>query len=55
MPAGGSVTFAPAGYHLMCMKPTAAVKPGGTVPVTLTFKDGGTLTGDFPVRGPGGK
>jgi len=55
VPAHGSVSFAPGGYHLMCMKPAATLKPGTKVPVTLTFKDGGTLTGTFPVRGATGK
>lgn len=52
IPAHGTVVFAPTGFHLMCMAPTEAVTPGGTVPVTLTFADGGTLTADFPVRSP---
>jgi periplasmic copper chaperone A len=41
VPAHQSISFAPGGYHLMCMAPTASLKPGGT------------LTGDFPVRGVG--
>jgi len=53
VPAHNSITFAPGGYHLMCMSPTASLKPGSSVPVTLTFKNGGTVTGDFPVRKPG--
>jgi copper(I)-binding protein len=53
VPAHKSITFAPGGFHLMCMSPTASLKPGNSVPVTLTFKDGSTLTGDFPVRKPG--
>ena len=53
VPAHGSVSFAPGGYHLMCMKPAATLKPGTTVPVRLTFADGGTLSADFPVRGVG--
>ncbi len=52
VPAHGSVTFSPGGYHLMCISPGDAVTPGGTVPVTLTFADGGALTVDFPVRRP---
>lgn len=51
VPAHGSVHFAPGGYHLMCMRPKAAVKPGKSVPVTLTFDDGTSLTADFAVRG----
>jgi periplasmic copper chaperone A len=51
IPAHGAVRFAPGGYHLMCMAPTAAVKSGNSVPVTLKFGDGGTLMVSFPVRG----
>ena len=53
VPAHQSISFAPGAYHLMCMAPTASLKPGGSVPVTLKFEDGGTLTADFPVRGVG--
>lgn len=55
VPAHGSVSFSPGGYHLMCMQPGEAVAVGKSVPVTLTFADGGTLQADFPVRGAGGK
>jgi copper(I)-binding protein len=55
VPAHQSVTFAPGGFHLMCMSPAASLKPGTTVPVTLSFKDGGTLTSDFAVRGVAGQ
>jgi copper(I)-binding protein len=54
LPAHGSVAFAPGGYHLMCMQPTDAVKPGGAVPVTLRFGNGDSLTATFPVRGATG-
>jgi periplasmic copper chaperone A len=54
VPAHGSVSFAPGGYHLMCMQPSAAVKRGNSIPVTLSFDDGGTLKANFPVRGPTG-
>lgn len=37
----------------MCMQPGAAVMPGGSVSVTLSFKDGATLSGAFPVRSAG--
>lgn len=50
VPANGGVTFAPGGYHVMCMKPSDAMKPGGTVPLTLKFADGTELTTDFAVR-----
>jgi copper(I)-binding protein len=55
VPPNGSVSFAPGGYHLMCMQPASSMRPGATVPVTLRFKDGGTLTQNFIVRGPTGK
>jgi periplasmic copper chaperone A len=53
VPAHKSITFAPGGFHLMCMSPTASLKPGSSVPVTLNFKNGDKLTSDFPVRKPG--
>ena len=55
VPAGGSVSFAPGGYHLMCVKPSDRVKPGNAVKMTLTFDDGGTLTADFKVRNAKGE
>lgn len=50
VPANGGVTFAPGGYHVMCMKPSDAMKPGDTVPLTLEFADGTKLTIDFAVK-----
>jgi copper(I)-binding protein len=55
VPAHGTLTFAPGGYHLMCMKPSADMKPGQDVPVTLRFEDGATLTGQFKVYGARGQ
>ena len=55
VPAHQSVAFAPGGFHLMCMSPTESMKPGISVPVTLTFEGGISLTSDFPVRSAGGK
>jgi hypothetical protein len=55
VPPHGKVTFAPGRYHLMCMQPQANMKVGATIPVTLKFKDGQTVTAQFPVKGPGGK
>jgi len=54
VPAHGEVKFAPGGYHLMCMSPTAAAARGGSVSVTLRFQDGGSLMAIFPVRGATG-
>jgi len=55
VPPGGSASFAPGGYHLMCMAPAPAMKPGGAVPVTLLFQDGAKLTVNFAVRNAAGK
>ncbi len=54
VPAGGTLNFAPGGYHLMCMNPTAAMKPGGKVSVTLQFAGGASLTTPFNVRNAAG-
>jgi copper(I)-binding protein len=55
VPAGGKLTFAPGGYHLMCMHPQSSMIVGKSVPVTLKFADGQSVTAQFPVTGPGGK
>ena len=55
VPAGGSIAFAPGGYHLMCMDATPAITPGAMIPVTLMFKDGSKLTVPFSVRNAAGK
>jgi periplasmic copper chaperone A len=51
VPAHRSVSFTPGGYHLMCMSPTARLSPGSSVPITLKFANGSTITADFAVRG----
>jgi periplasmic copper chaperone A len=50
VPAHGSVSFQPGGYHLMCMSPSG-VTAGGHVPMTLHFQDNHQTTKDFLVRG----
>lgn len=55
VPAHGAVAFSPGGYHLMCMSPTSAIAPGATVPVSLKFADGTSLSANFPVYGAKGK
>ena len=55
IPAGGTLSFAPGGYHLMCMDPTAALKPGATVTVTLKFADGSATKANFSVRNSRGR
>jgi copper(I)-binding protein len=55
VPGGGSVSFSPGGYHLMCMDPRPALKLGASVPVTLSFQGAPPLTARFDVRGATGK
>jgi periplasmic copper chaperone A len=55
VPPHGTLQFAPGGYHLMCMSPAAAMRPGQSVAVTLNFAGGASLTAQFPVRGATGK
>lgn len=50
IPAGGGVTFAPGGYHLMLIGLTKAVKVGDTVPATLTFASGAKVKVSFVAR-----
>ncbi len=52
VPANGSVTLAPGGYHLMCMQPV--MKVGDQVPVTLSFQDGSKVVVTAPVYGASG-
>jgi copper(I)-binding protein len=42
VPAGGTVSFAPAGKHLMLFGIDPAVKPGTAVPLRFGFADGTT-------------
>ena len=49
----GTLKFQPGSYHVMCMKPKMAL--GQSVPMTLKFADGDSITAQFPVKGPGGK
>ena len=55
VPAHGKITFAPGGYHLMCMSPTKAMVKGHSVSVTLHFADRSSLKAQFAVRGVNGK
>ena len=52
---GAHLSFAPGGYHLMCTDPSAAIKPGNKVPVTLVFADGTRVTSAFQVRTAAGR
>src|SRR3569833_3993765 len=45
--AGEAASFAPGGYHLMCVD--ANLKPGTTVTVTFHFADGSSATATYAV------
>jgi copper(I)-binding protein len=49
-----TVRFAPGGYHVMCMEPTAAVKPGGKITMTLLFADKSENAVVFAVKNAAG-
>lgn len=49
VPAHGSVTLAPGGYHLMLTHPATRLLAGGHVTVTLLLRDTGALRVEVPV------
>jgi periplasmic copper chaperone A len=49
IPAGGSVTFAPGGHHLMFMGLTKPLKAGDRLPATLIFSSGARVKATFVV------
>jgi copper(I)-binding protein len=52
IPPQGTVSFAPGGYHLMCMNPSGPLLTHtGTEPVTLMFAGGGTVQVPFRIEG----
>ena len=55
VPPGGTIRFAPGGYHLMCMEPAAGLVPGGKAPVSLSFSDGSRTSAAFAVKNAQGK
>lgn len=44
VPAGGTVTFAPGGFHVMLMGLGRDVTAGGTLELHLVFRNAGTMT-----------
>jgi copper(I)-binding protein len=48
--ANGEATLEPGGLHLMLMQPTAALKPGDTIRMVFTLRDGREVGGDFVAR-----
>jgi copper(I)-binding protein len=53
IPAGGTVTLAPSGYHLMFTGLKKRLTPGETVKATLVFAHAGSVTVPFTVGGIG--
>ncbi len=53
--SGGTLTFAPGGLHLMCNDPKGLLKVGATVPVTLDFEDGRSVSARFVVKNASGR
>ena len=50
LPAGGAVSLAPGGLHLMLIGPKRAFRTGDTVAVTLSLARGGEVQAVLPVR-----
>jgi copper(I)-binding protein len=50
IPAGGTVTLEPGGYHVMLMGLTGDLAAGQVVRLTLTFKTAGTIEVSAEVR-----
>ena len=48
--AGGAVTFAPGGRHLMLMGPHRKLRAGDSVPVELEFEGGRLMSLQISVR-----
>lgn len=50
LPSGGELVLKPGGLHVMLMRLNAPLKAGDTLPLTLHFADGDTLTVRLPVQ-----
>ncbi len=55
VPAGGAVTLAPGGLHLMLIGLTRPLAVGETVPVTLRFERGGEVQVALAVQAAGAR
>jgi copper(I)-binding protein len=49
IPRGQSLSFAPGGYHLMCMNPSPRLHVGGKARIILKFGNGFSSNVDFTV------
>ncbi|BAN23011.1 copper chaperone PCu(A)C [Caballeronia insecticola] len=52
VPAHGTLSFAPKGYHLMLEHPGKPLAVGSTIPLTLSFADKTTLNVNCTVKSP---
>ena len=52
VPAGGTVTLAPGGFHVMLMGLQRDLSAGGTLELQLVFRQAGTLTVQATIREP---
>lgn len=50
VPAHGTASLSPGGYHMMLMHPLRPIKPGDHVKLTLLFADGSRETVEFLAR-----
>jgi hypothetical protein len=50
IPAGGSVTLKPGGYHVMLIGLKKPLVAGQTLPLTLTFAKAGTISLTVPIQ-----
>ncbi len=50
VPAGGSVTFEPGGYHVMLMEIPEALEVGSSIDVTLSFEGAGDVDVTAEIR-----
>jgi copper(I)-binding protein len=50
VPAGGSVTFEPGGYHVMLMEIPEALEVGSSIDVTLSFEGAGDVEVTAEIR-----
>lgn len=55
VPAAGETEFAPGRFHLMIFGLNENVKPGGILPLTLTFEKSGRIEVEFAVEGIGAR
>lgn len=53
VPAGGALSLAPGGLHVMLMRPVGSMPSEGEVPLVLVFEDGRRIEVSAPVGRPG--